>query len=70
MAWPRARRVNDPRADPAMLAGRIVPKRTGRADFPHPALGQDFTPSPTARHAQAEIQGELIKIKVYPIECI
>ena len=25
--------------------------RTGRADFPHPALGQDFTPSPTARHA-------------------
>ncbi len=27
--------------------------RTGRADFPHPALGQDFTPSPTARHAQA-----------------
>ena len=27
--------------------------RTGRADFPHPALGQDFTPSPTARRAQA-----------------
>ena len=25
--------------------------RTGPADFPHPALGQDFTPSPTARHA-------------------
>src|SRR5712691_6911193 len=23
------------------------------ADFPHPALGQDFTPSPTARRAQA-----------------
>src|SRR6478609_7561788 len=23
--------------------------RTGRADFPHPALGQDLTPSPTAR---------------------
>src|SRR5262249_12252090 len=22
--------------------------RTGRADFPHPALGQGFTPSPTA----------------------
>jgi hypothetical protein len=21
--------------------------RTGHADFPHPALGQDFTPSPT-----------------------
>ncbi len=27
--------------------------RTGRADFPHPALGQDLTPSPTARFAQA-----------------
>src|SRR3974377_247845 len=22
--------------------------RTGQADLPHPALGQDFTPSPTA----------------------
>src|SRR5215472_11803679 len=27
--------------------------RTGRADFPHPALGQDVTPSPTARCAHA-----------------
>ena len=27
--------------------------RTGRADFPHPALGQDLTPSSTARRAQA-----------------
>src|SRR5215471_6085389 len=27
--------------------------RTGRADFPHPALGQDITPSPTARCAHA-----------------
>src|SRR5258707_3900946 len=26
---------------------------TGQADFPHPALGQSFTPSPTARRAQA-----------------
>ena len=25
--------------------------RTGHADFPHPALGQDFTPSPTTRRA-------------------
>src|ERR1700730_8752400 len=25
--------------------------RTGGADFPHPALGQDFTPSPTAGRA-------------------
>jgi len=27
--------------------------RTGQADFPHPALGQELTPSPTARCAQA-----------------
>jgi hypothetical protein len=27
--------------------------RTGQADFPHPAIGQNFTPSPTARRAQA-----------------
>ena len=27
------------------------PHRTGHADFPHPALGQDFTPSPTPRCA-------------------
>src|ERR1700723_3259193 len=27
--------------------------RTGRADLPHPALGQDLTPSSTARRAQA-----------------
>src|SRR5881392_2039140 len=27
--------------------------RTGQADFPHPALGQNFTPSPTARRTQA-----------------
>ena len=29
----------------------VAAHRTGRADFPHPALGQDLTPSPTARHA-------------------
>src|SRR5271157_3488486 len=29
------------------------PHRTGRADLPHPALGQDLTPSSTARRAQA-----------------
>ena len=28
--------------------------RTGRADFPHPALGQDFTPSPTTGCARAQ----------------
>src|SRR4051794_16797273 len=27
--------------------------RTGQADLPHPALGQDVTPSPTTGHAQA-----------------
>src|ERR1700687_2445221 len=27
--------------------------RTGHADLPHPALGQDVTPSPTTRRAQA-----------------
>jgi hypothetical protein len=29
--------------------------RTGHADLPHPALGQNFTPSPTTRRAQAGI---------------
>src|ERR1700757_2890682 len=29
--------------------------RTGQADLPHPALGQDFTPSPTARRDQAQL---------------
>src|SRR5437870_772925 len=27
--------------------------RTGHADFPHPALGQDITPSPTTGRGQA-----------------
>src|SRR6266849_2193990 len=27
----------------------------GHADLPHPALGQDFTPSPTARRAHAVV---------------
>jgi hypothetical protein len=30
--------------------------RTGHADFPHPALGQDFTPSHTPSHAPARGQ--------------
>src|SRR5262245_21442840 len=32
--------------------------RTGRADFPHPALGQDVTLSPTARctHARSDVR--------------
>jgi hypothetical protein len=33
--------------------------RTGLADFPHPALGQDITPSPTARRAQARSDGRV-----------
>jgi transposase len=32
-------------------------RRTGQADFPHPALGQNFTPSPTARRAQGGNSG-------------
>jgi hypothetical protein len=28
-------------------------RRTGHADRPHPALGQDITPSPTTGHAHA-----------------
>jgi hypothetical protein len=28
-------------------------RRTGQADLPHPALGQDLTPSPTARRGQS-----------------
>ena len=32
----------------------VAARRTGRADLPHPALGQDFTPSPMPRHAQTE----------------
>ena len=39
-------------------------QRTGHADLPHPALGQNFTPSPTARRAQAEQQ---IKFPVPPL---
>ena len=29
--------------------------RTGQADLPHPALGQDLTPSPTARRVRARL---------------
>src|SRR5215831_10263249 len=28
---------------------------TGQADLPHPALGQDLTPSPTARRVRARL---------------
>jgi hypothetical protein len=32
-------------------------RRTGRADFPHPALGQDITPSPTTHHTPSGSDG-------------
>jgi hypothetical protein len=35
------------------LSGSTLTPFTGQADFPHPALGQNFRPSPTARCAQA-----------------
>src|SRR5438132_12451105 len=39
--------------------------RTGQADFPHPALGQDFTPSPTARRAKpAQAYEPKVPVKV------
>src|SRR6202521_4602188 len=44
MTRPRSR----PRAAPSVTC--IEP---GLVDLPHPALGQDLTPSPTARRAQA-----------------
>src|ERR1039457_1155092 len=38
--------------------------RTGRADFPHPALGQDFTRSPTPRYAPSRGQTYETKVPV------
>src|SRR5262245_1275308 len=35
-----------------MQTHRGMEHRTGHADFPHPALGQDVTPLPTARCSQ------------------
>ena len=32
-----------------------IEHRTGQAALPHPALGQDLTPSPTACRAQARL---------------
>ena len=32
------------------------PHRTGQADFPHPALGQDLTPSYTASYTQGPVR--------------
>src|SRR5262249_17678068 len=38
--------------------------RTGHADLPHPALGQDLTPSPTARCAHARSGETVTPVKV------
>jgi hypothetical protein len=40
---------------PTLVPGEALTAgaQPGLVDFPHPALGQDFTPSPTARRAQA-----------------
>ena len=42
----------------AAYTAALAERRTGRADFPHPALGQDVTPSPTARctHARSGVR--------------
>src|SRR5450631_4691453 len=37
--------------------------RTGHADLSHPALGQDFTPSPTTRRAQAGSRSVLTGVR-------
>jgi hypothetical protein len=43
-----------PDAEEHFLKAELVLRlRTGQADLPHPALGQDLTPSPTTRRAQA-----------------
>ena len=58
--FPRTVRVIEhlliPLKDGTRLAARIwLPDdiEPGLVDLPHPALGQDLTPSPTARRAQA-----------------
>jgi hypothetical protein len=38
---------------PAVVWPGTIRPRTGLADFPHPDLGQDFTPSPTPRRGPA-----------------
>ena len=39
--------------------------RTGRAELPHPALGQDFTPLPTPRRAQAGLSDKTDHIELF-----
>ncbi len=40
------------------------PHRTGRADFPHPALGQDLTLSPTTRCVLAR---SIVRVQALPL---
>ncbi len=40
-----------------MVPFPVAARRTGRADFPHPALGQGITPSPTESCTYALIAG-------------
>jgi len=46
--WKGAQSLEQAIADPVHGQDTTL-HATGRADFPHPALGQDVTPSPTAR---------------------
>src|ERR1035437_6180726 len=41
-------------SNPAITPVPHPAHRTGRADFPHPALGQEFTPSPTTGLARSD----------------
>jgi hypothetical protein len=49
----RKRGKKNPPRPASADAARRSKSRHGRADFLHPALGQDLTPSSTARRAQA-----------------
>jgi hypothetical protein len=53
--WPYSEKISSPcRLCTAPVAPCPHPAhRTGHAELPHPALGQDFTPSPTAGRARA-----------------
>src|SRR5271167_3371951 len=42
--------------------------RTGLADRPHPALGQNITPSPTTGHAQVALGVRVRCTNLHPLE--
>jgi hypothetical protein len=60
--------INAIDARPVVSGSRPGPgvgrRRTGQADRPHPALGQDFTPSPTACRGQARsgVRGPPVRV--------